>query len=75
MNTVSIRELHTHTGRYVRAASRQPIVVTDRGRTVAVLQSPTAAHLPGQLFPQRDRATLPVVTGESGAMISEDRNR
>ena len=33
MKTISIRELHLKTGRWVRhAASRGPIVVTDRGR-------------------------------------------
>ncbi len=75
MKTISIRELHTHTGRHVRAASREPIVITDRGETVAVLQPPTAAHLPGKPFPRRDRSALPVVAGESGALISEDRDR
>src|SRR3954463_13130768 len=39
MKTISIRELHLNTGRWVRhAASRGPIVVTDRGRRVAALQ-------------------------------------
>ena len=75
MKTISIRELHTHTGRFVRAASRETIVVTDRGETVAVLQPPTAAHLPGQLFPKRDRAAMPIVSVDSGLLISEDRDR
>src|SRR5438067_11501522 len=39
MKTISIRELHLKTGQWVRhAASRGPIVVTDRGRRVAALQ-------------------------------------
>jgi len=75
MKTISIRELHTHTGRHVRAASREAIVVTDRGETVAVLQPPTAVHLPGRPFPRRDRAAMPVVPGDSGLLISEDRDR
>ena len=37
MKTISIRELHLKTGRWVRhAASRGPIVVTDRGRRIGV---------------------------------------
>jgi hypothetical protein len=67
--------LHTHTGRHVRAASREAIVVTDRGETVAVLQPPTAAHLPGRPFPKRDRAKMPAVNVDSGPLISEDRDR
>ena len=75
MRTISIRELHTHTGRHVRAAARQPIVVTDRGVIVAVLHPPDAVNLPGRLFPKRDRSTLPLVEADSGSLISEDRDR
>ena len=38
MKTISIRELHTRTGHYVRRAATEPITVTDRGATVAILQ-------------------------------------
>ena len=38
MKTISIRELHTRTGHYVRHAAVEPITVTDRGATVAILQ-------------------------------------
>jgi prevent-host-death family protein len=38
MKTISIRELHDKTGKWVRRADEeQEIVVTDRGRPVAVL--------------------------------------
>jgi len=75
VKTITIRELHTHTGRYVRAAARQPIVVTDRGEIVALLQPANAAQLSGRPFPKRDRSTLPNVSGDSGRLISDDRDR
>jgi antitoxin (DNA-binding transcriptional repressor) of toxin-antitoxin stability system len=75
VKTITIRELHTHTGRHVRAAARQPIMVTDRGEIVAVLQPANAAHLPGPPFPKRDRSALPVVDIDSGNLISDDRDR
>ena len=75
VKTITIRELHIHTGRYVRAATRQPLVVTDRGEIVAVLQAATAAHLSGRRFPKRDRSKLPVVDADSGRLISDDRDR
>ena len=56
MKTISIRELHLKTGRWVRhAASRGPIVVTDRGRRVAVLQ-PFDASITGRPLPNREAA-------------------
>jgi antitoxin (DNA-binding transcriptional repressor) of toxin-antitoxin stability system len=75
VKTITIRELHTRTGRHVRAAARQPIIVTDRGEIVAVLQGASAANLPGRPFPKRDRSTLPVVDADSGRLISDDRDR
>jgi prevent-host-death family protein len=50
LKTITIRELQTHTGRYVRAAARQPIVVTDRGEIVALLQPADAVQLSGVGF-------------------------
>jgi antitoxin (DNA-binding transcriptional repressor) of toxin-antitoxin stability system len=39
MKTITIRELHLETGRWVRyAAAKEPLVVTDRGRRVAALR-------------------------------------
>ena len=56
MKTISIRELHLQTGRWVRhAASRGPIVVTDRGRRVAALQ-PFDASMTGRPLPNREAA-------------------
>ncbi|RPI51781.1 MAG: type II toxin-antitoxin system Phd/YefM family antitoxin [Acidobacteria bacterium] len=56
MKTISIRELHLKTGRWVRhAASRGPVVVTDRGRRVAALQ-PFDASVTGRPLPNREAA-------------------
>ncbi len=43
MATITIKELHETTGECVRraGASRTPVVVTDHGKPVAVLASPT----------------------------------
>jgi prevent-host-death family protein len=56
MKTISIRELHLKTGRWVRhAASRGPVVVTDRGRRVAALQ-PVDLTSAGRPLPNREEA-------------------
>jgi antitoxin (DNA-binding transcriptional repressor) of toxin-antitoxin stability system len=65
MKTISIRELHLETGRWVRhAASRGPVVVTDRGRHGAALQ-PFDAAAGGRALPNREttirkRSKVPV---------------
>ena len=75
MKTISIRELHLETGRWVRhAASRGPIVVTDRGRRVAALQ-PFDASVTGRPLPNREaairkRSKVPV---DSAVYVSELR--
>lgn len=74
MKTISIRELHTRTGHYVRRAATEPITVTDRGHTVARLVPVTAAQLAGKPFPKRDRSALPRVNMDSGTLLSEDRD-
>lgn len=79
MKTISIRELHTRTGHYVRQAATEPITVTDRGRTVAKLV-PVAE--PARLtFAQRRLRPgflalqgKPMTGVDSGQMISEDRD-
>ncbi len=79
MKTISIRELHTRTGHYVRQAATEPITVTDRGQTVARLVAVaeparlTFAHRrlrPGFLKLQ----SMPMSDLDSGQMISEERD-
>lgn len=77
MKTLSIRELHAQTGKWVReaAVSREPIIVLDRGR-------PTARLLPysadgSKSFAMRVSVNgfddLPVIAEDSGAILEEDR--
>jgi prevent-host-death family protein len=78
MKTISIRELHLKTGQWVRhAASRGPIVVTDRGRRVAALQ-PFDASVTGRPLPNREaairkRSKVPVDSVVYQAELREDR--
>ncbi len=53
MKTVSIRELHLATGRWVRVGASEPVVVTDHGREVAVIEPFDPARL-GQPLPDRE---------------------
>jgi prevent-host-death family protein len=78
MKTISIRELHLKTGRWVRhAASQGPIVVTDRGRRVAALQ-PFDASMTGRPLPSREavirkRSKIPVDSAVYLSELREDR--
>lgn len=81
MKTVSIRELHTRTGHYVRAAAHQPLAVTERGETIArLVPAGDPAGLP-RFADRRLRAGFkrlqnrPFPPVDSGRLISEDRDR
>ncbi len=78
MTTISIRELHLSTGRWVRhaASTRQPVIVTDRGRRVAAIQ-PFEAGIAARPLPDRERkirkqSRIPV---DSATYQSEVRGR
>jgi antitoxin (DNA-binding transcriptional repressor) of toxin-antitoxin stability system len=77
MRSITIRELHLQTGRWVRhAATKGAVVITDRGHRVAALLPVDAATV-GQPLPDREakiqrRARIPV---DSGGYISEMRDR
>lgn len=45
MDTITLKELHQHAGRYARAARDNPVLITDRGHPVAVLTGPATADL------------------------------
>jgi antitoxin (DNA-binding transcriptional repressor) of toxin-antitoxin stability system len=78
MKTISIRELHLRTGRWVRqAASQGPIVVTDRGRRVATLH-PFDASAPPRSLPNREetirkRSKIPIDSVSYQSEMREDR--
>ncbi len=78
MKTISIRELHLQTGRWIRhAASRGPIVVTDRGRRITVLQAfddtSTGQPLPDREATIRKRSRVPVDSVVYQAEVRGDR--
>ena len=74
MKSISIKELHEATGRYVRQARVEPLIVTDRGVSVAVLKALSEEDLPGGKFPRRRAAELPDVGVDSTELISRDRD-
>ena len=78
MKTISIRELHLETGRWVRhAATGGVVIVTDRGRRVAALQ-PFDASAARQPLPNREamirkRSRVPVDSVVYQAESRDDR--
>ena len=76
MKTITIRELHLDTGRWVRRAANEPIIVSDRGRRVAALR-PFEPSMLGRPRPNREariqkRSRIPV---DSVVRQSEMRDR
>ncbi len=74
MKTVAIRELHEATGRLVREAQKQTLVITDRGVKIAILTAYSEDKLPGIAFPRRVPNQLPRVESDSTEAISADRD-
>ena len=74
MRIVSIKQLHDDTGRTVRQAEEEPVVITDRGRKVAVIKKYSEAELPTTPFPTRDAKSLPKIDIDSTSLISRDRD-
>lgn len=73
MKTISIKELHAATGKWVRAAKRETITVTDRGERIAELR-PIAASTASPKFPKRDWSKMPSSDLDSTDLISADRD-
>ncbi|MBP7141979.1 MAG: hypothetical protein KBA71_08730 [Opitutaceae bacterium] len=79
MKTVSIRELHTRTGHYVRRAATEILSVTDRGQVVArlvpITESTGVSFANRRLRPGFRRLQKAPMAGiDSGRLISEDRD-
>jgi antitoxin (DNA-binding transcriptional repressor) of toxin-antitoxin stability system len=77
MKSISIRQLHQDTGKWVRhAATRGAIVVTDRGARVAAI-GPIAAAPAARALPDReDRIRRrPRLDLDSAAAVSDMRDR
>ena len=49
MDTITLKELHQHTGRYARGARDNPLLITDRGHPVAMLIGSVSADLKKEL--------------------------
>jgi VCBS repeat-containing protein len=75
VKTISIKQLLAETGRWVRAATKQTIVVTDRGERIATLQSHDATAQTRLVFTLKGRGSRPKIAVDSTASISEDRDR
>jgi antitoxin (DNA-binding transcriptional repressor) of toxin-antitoxin stability system len=63
-----------NTGKLVRASAHENILITERGRAVALLKNASAADLMGKPFPKRDIRKMPRVRGDSTVYISEERD-
>ena len=75
MKTISIKELHAATGKWVRAAKRETITVTDHGERVAELRPITLSEKPRAPFDPAQRLKwMPVSKMDSTVFISEDRD-
>jgi prevent-host-death family protein len=59
MRTATIHELHMNTGKLVRAAAHEKIIITERGQPVALLKAVDGPDLVGKPFPRRDIRTMP----------------
>ena len=75
MRSISIKELHERTGKIVREAAQQPVIVTDRGTRIALLKAYSEEEVAGPPFPIRDPATMPRVQVDSTDLISKDRSQ
>ena len=74
MRTATIHKLHMNTGKLVRAAAHEKIIITERGQPVALLKAVDGPDLVGKPFPRRDIRKMPKVPGDSTVYISEDRD-
>lgn len=77
MRTITVEELHEQTGRVLREAALEEIVVTENGQPLAVLKGLPNGSGRQQYWEERERklAALPRLDKDSTAFISEDRDR
>ena len=74
MRTATIRELQMNTGKLVRAAAHQKIIITDRGQPIALLKALDGPDLVGKPFPKRDIRKMPKSDVDSTLYVSQDRD-
>ena len=73
MKIVSIKQLHDQTGITVRQSEIEPVIITDRGRKIAIIKPYTSEELPATPFPHRELRSLPEIDVDSTSLISRDR--
>jgi len=73
MITLSIKDLHSKTGKWVREASRENIIITDRGEPIAQLRP--LENIGSTPFPRRLLSDLPKSKIDSSPSISDERER
>jgi prevent-host-death family protein len=79
MKRITIRQLHMKTGDWIReAAGENQIIVTDRGKPVAVVKAYSESDA-ARTFAQRRESdafrSLPRINTDSTRYVSEDRDR
>ena len=74
MRTATIHELHMNTGKLVRAAAHEKIIITERGQPVALLKAVDGPDLVGKPFPRRDIRKMPKSKVDSTIYVSQDRD-
>ena len=74
MKTISIKQLHETTGKWVRSAKVEPLVITDHGDKIAILRQFSEEEHGGAPFPKRRPEDLPNVGVDSTRLISDDRD-
>ena len=73
MKIITIKELHDKTGKLVREARADNLVITDHGRMIAVLKRYEESDLGAEPFTARNVHDLPKLDIDSTRLISEDR--
>lgn len=73
MKIITIKELHDRTGRLVREAGMETLVITNRGEKIAVLKKYSELELETAAFPKRNTDSLPQIDIDSTSLISRDR--
>jgi prevent-host-death family protein len=79
MKRISIRDLHLHTGRWIRGvAEHHRILVTDRGRPVAEIVPFEKKEVTVSFADRRvssEFKALPQVAGDAAEDVADDRSR
>jgi len=75
MKTITVRDLHLNTGRYIRKAAIVDLVVTEHGRAVASISRFTG-YTKGASLPDRESFIhkMPRIHIDSAKIVADNRN-